>query len=97
MGEEVERGCDSEDTSSEGQQPSDDEELSDEDCVSIPSDGEPSVHEESDSDYDRGISGESDSGSIGDESDGDADAMAEGLAADVEPMMESASVQMLLD
>ena len=32
-----------------------------------------------------------------DESDGAADAMAQGLAADVEPMMESTFVQMLLD
>ncbi len=102
MGEQVKRGSDSEDTSESGRAPSDYEESSDEDCLSIPSDVD-ALRDDSDSDYGRGFDWESDAESDDDadamaaDSDGDADAIAQGLAADVEPMMESTSVQMLLD
>ena len=111
IGDHVQRGSDSEDTSESGQQPTDSEESSDSDGLAIARDGD-ALRDDSDSDYGRGFDWQSDAESDGDadamavDSDGDADAMAvdsnsdadamaEGLAADVEPLMESSAVRML--
>ena len=101
--QQVTRGSDSEDTAESDRAPSesDYEESSDPDGLSIPSDVD-ALRNDSDSDYGRGFEWESNADSDGGadamatDSDGDADAMAELLGADVEPMVESSAVQMLL-
>ena len=169
IGEQVDRGFDSDETSESGRAPSDYTESSDDDGGAILSDADAIMQDDSDRDDGQLFCGESDAASIGESvgsdcdsslslsddehgsdsdddygprslldepnddsdasesmdqydgyanamaqglgadaeamdvhesmyaSDGDGDAMAQGLGARVEPMMESTSVQMLLD